>query len=151
MSELLRQHPFFEGIDHPLIDVFTGCAANVHFRAGEALFREGEAANAFYLMRRGRVALQVHRPAGGAITLDTVDPGEVIGWSWIVPPYRWLFDAVAIEPAGAVVFDATCLRAACDRDPAAGYALLRKITQVMEHRLQAARLRLLDLYGDGVA
>ena len=79
--------------------------------------------------------------------VDTVDEGAVVGWSWLVPPYQWFFDARAVQEVSAVAMDASCLRAKCDEDPALGYALMQRVAGVMYHRLQSARVRLLDLYG----
>ena len=119
LAEYLPEHPFFADFPDDVIGLLAGCATNVHFSTGEALFLEGEAANALYLIRRGRVAIQVHQPASGATTLATVDEGDVVGWSWLVPPYRWMFDARAMEETSAVSFDATCLRQKAEQDPVA--------------------------------
>jgi CRP/FNR family transcriptional regulator, cyclic AMP receptor protein len=148
IEEYLPDHPFFAGLDAEALALLAGCATNVSIAAGEYLFREGEPADQFFVVRRGRVALQVHGPAAGTMTVDTADPGDVVGWSWLVPPYLWLFDARAVEPTGAVSFDGVCLRDKCEQDPRLGYELMKLVTQVMLSRLTAARVRLLDLYGD---
>jgi CRP-like cAMP-binding protein len=148
IEEYLPDHPFFAGLDANALALLAGCATNVSIAAGEYLFREGEPANQFFVVRRGRVALQVHGPAAGTMTVDTADAGDVVGWSWLVPPYSWLFDARAVEPTGAVSFDGACLRENCEQDPRLGYELMKLVTQVMLSRLTAARVRLLDLYGD---
>jgi CRP-like cAMP-binding protein len=147
LEHLLPDHPFFEGFGHETIALLAGCAHNVHFRPDELVFQEGQRADAFYLVRHGRVAIELHRPAGGPRILDTVEEGGVLGFSWLVPPYRWVFDARATEDTRAVSFDATCLRAKCEADPAVGYALMSRVAGLMLDRLLAARLRLLDLYG----
>lgn len=151
MQDLLAEHPFFAGLDDSTVSMLVGCAKNVHFRAGEYLFHEGEPADRFFVVRRGRVALDVHVPGQAAKVVDTVDEGDVVGWSWLVPPYRWFFDARAVHEVSAVVVDASCLRSKCDQDPALGYALMQRVTGVMYQRLQSARVRLLDLYGAGRA
>lgn len=147
LEQTLPDHPFFEGFDHETIALLAGCAHNVHFRPDELVFQEGQRADAFYLVRHGRVAIELHRPAGGPGILDTVEEGGVLGFSWLVPPYRWLFDARATEDTRAVSFDATCLRTKCDADPVVGYALMSRVAGLMHARLEAARMRLLDLYG----
>jgi CRP-like cAMP-binding protein len=147
VGELLARHPFFAGLDEATVRMLEGCAHNSHVRSGEYLFREGEAADQFFVIRRGRVALDVHVPGRGEYVLDTVDEGDVVGWSWLVPPYRWFFDARALQDVSTIVVDATCLRAKCRDDPALGYALMQRVAQVMYHRLQSTRVRLLDLYG----
>jgi CRP-like cAMP-binding protein len=148
IEQYLPDHPFFAGLDPKALGVLSGCATNVSFAPGEYLFREGKPASQFYMIRRGRVALEVHSPASGTMTVDTADSGDVVGWSWLVAPYSWLFDARAVEATGAVAFDGTCLREKCDQDPKLGYELMKLVTQVMFSRLVAARVRLLDLYGD---
>ena len=147
IEQYLPDHPFFRKMDPKTLAIVAGCAQNVSFAPGEFLFREGQPADQFYVVRRGRVALQTHSPAAGTMVVDTADAGDVVGWSWLVPPYRWLFDARAVEPTGAVSFDGRCLRDKCEQDPQLGYELMKMVTQVMFGRLTAARVRLLDLYG----
>ena len=147
IAETLPESQFFAGLDPDALDLIAGCGTNVTFDRGQFLFREGQPASTFFLVRRGRVALELHGPATGTIVVDTADPGEVVGWSWLVPPHQWLFDARAVEPTGAVAFDGVCLRGKCDADPRLGYALLQRVAHVMYDRLGAARVRLLDMYG----
>lgn len=147
IEQYLPEHPFFSGLDPKSFAVVAGCARNVSFAAGEFLFRTGQPADQFFVVRRGRVALQVHSPNDGTMVVDTADSGDVVGWSWLVPPYHWLFDARAVEPTGAVAFDGRCLREKCENDPKLGYELMQMVNQVMLARLTAARVRLLDLYG----
>jgi CRP/FNR family transcriptional regulator, cyclic AMP receptor protein len=147
VQDLISDHPFFTGLGDDALALLAGCAHNLHLNEDQYLFQEGMPADEFYLVRRGRVALELHLPAGGAHLLETVDEGDVVGWSWIVPPYRWFLDARAMGPTDLVALDGACLRGKCNADPALGYALLQRATQVMNHRLQAARVRLLDLYG----
>jgi CRP-like cAMP-binding protein len=147
IDELLHEHPFFAGLDAEALQLIAGCAANRHTRAGDYLYREGEPADVFYVIRRGRVAIEANDPAGGPTVIETVDDGEVLGWSWLIPPHQWLFDARAVESTSTVVFDGKCLRGKCDEDAKLGYDLMQRVAQVMYARLQAARIRLLDLYG----
>ena len=147
LAEYLPEHPFFAGLDPDAMALVVGCAQNVHFHPGQVLFRTGEPANTFYVIRRGRVALDIHDPLRGELTIASLDEGEVVGWSWLVPPHRWLFDARAASEVSAVALDGACLRGKCDDDPALGYALMQRVAGVMYDRLQDARLRLLDLYG----
>lgn len=149
IGELLHEHPFFEGLDEETVTQLEGCAHNVHLRAGEHLFHEGEEADRLFVIRHGRVALDVHVAGRGDHVVDTVDGGDIVGWSWLVPPYRWFFDARAVTDVSAVSVDAGCLRAKCEEDPALGYALMQRVARVMYHRLQSARVRMLDLYGAG--
>jgi CRP-like cAMP-binding protein len=146
IAEDLPTHPFFAGLDADALALVAGCADNLHARAGEYLFREGEAADSFFVLREGRVALEMRHPVGVAV-LDTAERGDVLGWSWLVPPYRWTFDGRAVEDVRLVRFDGACLRDKCAADPELGYALLKRIVGVMSARLHSARVRLLDLYG----
>jgi CRP/FNR family cyclic AMP-dependent transcriptional regulator len=147
IDELVTESPIFDGLRHEQLELIAGCAWNVGFSAGERLFREGDPADTFYLVRRGRVALSTHAPARGDVVIETLDPGEVVGWSWIFPPYVWHFDARALDDVRAVAFDGACLRDKCESDPALGYELMRRFAGVMIDRLLHTRLRLLDLYG----
>jgi CRP-like cAMP-binding protein len=147
IDQLLHEHPFFEGLDDPTLTLMAACAANRQCAADEYLFHEGDVAQTFYVVRRGRVAIETHRPAGPASVVETVEEGEVLGSAWLVPPHRWQFDARAAVPTGVVVFDGSCLRGKCDEDPRLGYELTLRVAQVLHARLQASRLRLLDLYG----
>ena len=147
VAELVASHPLLAGLPGPAVAQVAGCARNVAFAEGELLLAEGAPADTLYLVRRGRVAIEVHAPGRGAVVVETVGPGAVVGWSWLFPPYRWHFDARAREPVGAVAVDGACLRAKAHADPAMGYALLSRLSAVLLERLQATRVRLLDLYG----
>lgn len=146
IATVLRDHPFFADLDDATVQQLCGCARNAHVNVGEQLFAEGEPADRFYVLREGRVSLQVHVPGGHDIVVDTADAGDVVGWAWLIPPYRWQFDARVIAPARVVEFDADCLRSRCRTDPAIGYALLQRVAGVMYTQLCSARLRLADLY-----
>ena len=147
LAEYLPEHPFFAGLDAGAMELVVGCAHNVHFAAGDVLFRAGSPADTFYVIRHGRVALEAHDPRRQAMVVATVGDGEVAGWSWLVPPYRWMFDGRAVSSVSAVALDGACLRGKCDQDPVLGYALMQRVTHIMYERLQDARMRLLDLYG----
>jgi CRP-like cAMP-binding protein len=146
IAQYLPEHPFFLGLDSATTDLLAGCAANVHIRPDEFLFREGTAADHFYVLRHGRVAIEVRTP-GRSMVLDTVEDGDVVGWSWVVPPYLWTFDGRAVTAVSAVSFDAACLRLKCATNPVLGYDLMMRFVQLMNQRLQSARIRLIDLYG----
>jgi CRP-like cAMP-binding protein len=149
IETLLGDVPIFRDMEPEALDLLSGCASNIRFADGEMLFREGDDADVFYVIRHGRVALETFVPARGPVTIETIDPGEVVGWSWLFAPYRWHFDARSLGLVRATQFDAACLRAKCEQDPAFGYDLILRFTQVLIERLQWTRLRLLDVYGDG--
>ena len=149
LDQVLADVPLFQGLNAERLELLAGCASNVGFAPGEVLFREGDEANAFYVIRNGTVALEAFVPARGGLTIETIDAGEVVGWSWLFQPYRWHFDARAISQVRATAIDGACLRGKCDDDPALGYDLMQRFAQVMIERLQWTRLRLLDVYGRG--
>jgi len=147
IEQYLPDHAFFAGLDAATLELVAGCATNVSLAAGEYLFHEGDPADQFFVVRRGRVSIEVHGPVDGTVVIDTADEGDVVGWSWLVPPYSCSFDARAAEATGVVAFDGACLRGKCEADSRLGYQLMQRVTQVMNDRLVAAQVRLLDLYG----
>lgn len=149
ISQLVAAHPLLAGLSDDAIAQVVGCAHNVAFKPGELLFAEGAPAETFYLIRRGHVSVEVHAPGRGPIVIETLGPGAVVGLSWLIRPHRWTFDARAGDAVGAIAIDGGCLRAKADADPAFGYALLQRVSGQLLARLQATRMRLLDLYGDG--
>ena len=148
IRDLLASEPFFHGLDGAYLDLIAGCGTNIHFDAGVMIFREGEPANTFYVVRKGKVALEIHVPERGALVIETLGSGDVLGWSWLFPPYRWQFDARAMESTSAVALDGACLRDKCDDDTRLGYGLMQRFARVSQERLQATRLQLLDVYGN---
>ncbi|KAA0233783.1 MAG: CRP-like cAMP-activated global transcriptional regulator [Acidimicrobiales bacterium] len=151
IRELLAEQPFFHDLRDSDLDLLAGCGENAHFRAGETIFGTGEPADYFYLIRTGRVSLDIHAPGRADIVISTLGPDEVLGASWLIPPYHWNFDAIAREETGAIRLDATCLRGKCEDDPALGYRLMKSFAQVIVDRLQRVRLQLLDVYGTPAA
>jgi CRP/FNR family transcriptional regulator, cyclic AMP receptor protein len=147
LEDLIAAAPLFDGLPPAQLSLIAGCGANEHFPAGAQLFREGTQADRFFLIREGAVALEVDAPGRGILVIETLHEGEVVGWSWLFEPYRWQFDARAVEPTRAVGFDGACLRGKCDADHELGYQLMRRFAASMTERLQATRLQLLDVYG----
>ena len=125
----------------------AACGRPAAFAVGDYLMREGQDEPAFFVLRSGAVALETHVPQRGAVTVQTLHAGDLLGWSWLVPPFRAAFDARALEPAETTAYDAAGLRERMDADPALGYALLREFVGVVVQRLQHSRIQLLDLYG----
>ncbi|NOT57572.1 MAG: cyclic nucleotide-binding domain-containing protein [Deltaproteobacteria bacterium] len=147
LEPILAAHPFFRDLDPRHLQLIVSCAANVRFEAGQFIFREGEDANHFYLLRHGTVSVEVFVPQRGALTIQTLREGDVLGWSWLLPPYRWHFDARAVSLTRALALDGKCLRAKCEDDHDLGYELFKRFARLMTERLQATRLQLLDVYG----
>ena len=149
LESIISEVPLFEGLSGDQLALLAGCASNVRFLEGEMLFREGDPADTFLVVRHGSIALETFVPTRGSMTIETIEAGEVIGWSWLFPPYRWHFDARALTVVRGTSFDGACLRGKTDEDHELGYALMSRFAQVMMERLQWTRLRLLDVYGDG--
>ncbi len=147
VRDLLRSHCFTRDMAHEHVDRLVEHAEIAQVPAGTILFREGEPAQDLYLLVEGRVSIEMHVPGRGAQVVDTVEACETVGWSWLVSPYRWFFDARAATDSRVVRVDAAALRALAEDDPAFGYALMRRVAAVMLERMQAARLRLADVYG----
>ena len=146
LIEILSKHPFIGGLDPKYMQTLVGCATNVSFKEGEALFHEGEYASKFYLLRTGRVALQIQAGQRSEMRIQTVEPGGVLGWSFLISPFRWHFDAIAVENVRAFALDGKCLRTKCETDHDFGYEMLKRLAEVLESRLQATRLQLIDFY-----
>lgn len=146
IAELLRDVDLFAGVPDEVLDLVGGCGRNVGFRAGDLLFREGDSADTFYVLRHGRVAIELARPSGSPMIVSTANEGAVVGWSWLFPPYRWHFDARAVHDIRAIAFDGACLRGRCDADAEVGYLLMQRFARLAIEHLQDVRLQLLDLY-----
>ena len=149
LDTLITESPAFRGLEPEQLDLIAGCGKNVVFATDTRLFREGDQADTFFLVRHGLVALDAYVPNRGQVTVETVGAGEIVGWSWLVSPYRWHFTGRAVEDVRAIEFDGSCLRRKCEEDPLLGYDLLTRFSQVLVDRLQSTRLQLMDVYGNG--
>lgn len=147
LEPLIVSHPFFEWLSARHAEFLVGCAANRRYEDGEYLFKQGGEATEFFVVRHGKVSLEISDPQKGSIVLQTADDSDVVGWSWIVPPYKNRFDARAIGLTRVLVFDAKCLRDKFVEDHELGYEMLRRFVRVMAERIEASRLQLLDMYG----
>ncbi len=147
VEELIANHPFLEGLDDADLALMAGCARNVVFERGAFLIREGCGADQFFLIRKGTVALESYAPGQEPLVFFTVKDNDFLGLSWLTPPYRWQFDARALEPVRALSFDAVCLRGKCDENPELGFELMKRFVPALMRRLRAARLQMMDLYG----
>ncbi|MBV8069807.1 MAG: cyclic nucleotide-binding domain-containing protein [Acidobacteriaceae bacterium] len=146
LERIIAEHPFFSELDAQYAQLLTGCASNVRFDSGTYLLKEGEGANEFFLIRHGSVALEIFAPQRKPIIIQTLGAGEILGWSWLLPPYRWRFHARAVEPTRAISFHGKCLRTKCEQNHDLGYELLKRLAGVMGQRLEATRLQLIDVY-----
>jgi CRP-like cAMP-binding protein len=146
LERIIAEHPFFAGLDHGFMRLMLGCASNVHFDKGAYIFKEGDPANTFYLIRAGKVALEIFAPQHKPIIVSTLGVGEILGWSWLVAPFHWKFHAHAVDDIRAIALDGKCLRTKCEENHDLGYEILKRFAQIMEQRLEATRLQLLDVY-----
>ena len=147
VPEILTEHPFTSDLSTEQRQALANLATMKSYGTDSLLLQEGRSATAFFLILDGLVGIEVFVPGRGARRLQTVEAGSVVGWSWMLAPNRWEFDARALEPTLALVLDADRLRALCDEDCSLGQHLTRKLLFVVAERLKAARLQLLDLYG----
>ena len=147
LDRLICDHPFFAGMSLDHCELIGGCARNVSFDKGAYLFREGEPANEFFLIRHGRVALELVAPGRTPIRFSTLNAGEIAGVSWLVPPYRWLYDAQTLELTRAISIDGACLRQKAEDDHDFGYEMMKRFMMMLVQRLHAAQLQILDVYG----
>jgi len=146
LETIIKEHPFFKGLAEPYVKLVAGCVTNARFDPGQMVFRTGEAADHFYIIRQGRVGLEIWSAERGPITMQTFGNDDVFDWSWLFPPYRWQFDARALELTRVFALDAKCLRDKCDKDHDFGYEMMKRFSTIMIDRLEATRIQLLDLY-----
>ena len=139
--EEVAQHPFLRGLDAKHLAALADCAMRTHFSAGDVIFREGDPANRFYLLIKGQVSLETEHNEN-RVTVQTISGGDVLGWSWLFPPYYTHFDARAVEPTEAMFFYGTRLREMCEENHDLGYEMLTRIAKVVIDRLVAAQKRL---------
>src|ERR1700730_7128844 len=136
-------HPFLHGMSRDHLTVLAEAASDVTFPARHRLFEDGANAPRLWLVQSGYIALDLHVPGQGRVQIDTIGMGELLGWSWLFPPYKWAFGAVAASPVEAFEFDGRAVRACCASDPELGYELTRRLARVVANRLQATRVRLI--------
>ena len=147
LQRILKEHPFLEGLDDRHIKLLEGCASNVAFKAGEYIFREGDNADKFYIIRHGKTQIETFIPQKGPLAIQTREAGEIMGWSWLIPPYKWHFDARAYELTRAIALDGKCLREKCEQDHDLGYEIMKRFALLIAQRLDATRMQLMDVYG----
>lgn len=146
IRDLVAGHPFTSGLSPAEVDTIAAHAHVVDLAAGQHLFREGRAADHAFLVTHGHIGIELHLLGRGAVAVSTVGPGELLGWSWLVAPHAWRFDAVARSAARVVALDARTVRAACDHDPVLDRRITHQVIRTMTARLEAARHQMLDVY-----
>lgn len=147
IKDLLIEHRFFDGMTYEMVELISGCGKNVHFQPNEYMFKSGDSADTFYVLRTGKVAVEINHPPQGVLILETMGEDDVLGFSWILPPYRYFFDARCLESTSAVAIDGKCIREKCENDHDVGYEVMKRFAGLMGKMLTNARLQLLDIYG----
>jgi len=148
LRPLLAKERFFDGLADTFIDKLADCASDVRFAAGDMLFREGDLADWLYVVRQGRVVLELSIPGREPVMIQTCGEGDVIGLSWMAAPHRWRYSGRAMQATRAIALNGGILRDKCREDHDLGYEVFRRVADVLAHRLEATRLQLLDLYSD---
>jgi len=146
LERIIAECPFFADLDKAYMDLVVGCASNVRFDSGAYIFREGTPADTFYLIREGKVNVEALVPHRKPHVVVTVGEGEILGWSWLLPPYTWRFNGRAVHNTRAIALDGKCLRNKCEQNHDLGYEILKRLVGIIEHRLDEARLQLIDIY-----
>ncbi|MFW5969158.1 MAG: Crp/Fnr family transcriptional regulator [Halofilum sp. (in: g-proteobacteria)] len=144
LINVLMAHDFFRDLEPQAIAFLAGNARNTNLASGEILFEHGQPADRFYLIRSGRITVGVPAIEGPSLEVQTLGPGEVLGWSWLIPPYRWNFRGQVIEAAEVIEFDGKVMLERCETDPAFGYPLMKRFAALMSERLEAARRKMMD-------
>jgi CRP-like cAMP-binding protein len=148
LSGIVKKRPFFSDFSQEQINLLTGCTKNERFAENTFLARAGTPSNTFYAIRSGRIAVEIAVPGHDKLVIQTLGENDVFGWSWIFPPYRWVFDGRSQTPVHVLAFDGTCLRNKCDANTDLGYCFMKKFAELMTRRLEATRLQLMDIYGN---
>lgn len=147
LEPLLKVNPFFEGMRSNQISALVGCATNLRFNHGDYLFRAGQKAERFFVIREGQVHLRIPGKQEGSIDVSLLNEGDVLGWSWLFPPFKWQFDARAEGTVRVIALDADCVNAKCEKDPVLGYELMKRFALIVTDRLQSTRRKLVEAVG----
>jgi CRP-like cAMP-binding protein len=148
LDQVLGAQAFFAGLSDAHLAMLASVATPVSVATGRKVFHEGDVADACYLILEGDIALEMDVPGRGPHVLQTLHAGDMLGWSWLVSPFRYAYDAQALTDVKAIRFDAVALRAKKDADTEFGLELMKRFAEVLVRRMQAARLQLLDVYGN---
>ena len=146
LEPILAKQPFCKDLEPCYLQLLVGCASNVVFHPGDVIFRMGDEVDQFFLIRTGKVAIELFVPGRGGVCVETLSEGDLLGWSWLIPPFRATFGARAVESTRAIGIDGKCLRKKSESDHELGYELFKRMAPILALRLEAVRLQLLDLY-----
>lgn len=146
IESALKGHAFFKDLDPRQVGAIADCTSEIQYNAGDYIFKEGQPSEQFELIRSGEVALEVFVPGKGPVVIQTIGENSILGWSWLVPPYKKQYDARVVKLVRALKFDGKRIRTLCEEDPKLGYELLKRFSKIMSDRLWAARIQILDVY-----
>lgn len=144
IEDYLTDHTFFSGMDSSYVKFLSDSATELQMKTGDVLFQYGKPADKFYLLRQGQISIQVPALMGPALDIQTLGNDQILGWSWLIPPYRWSFLARALEDSDLIEFDGGAILALCEEDPKFGYELYKRFAALMSERLDAARQKMMD-------
>ena len=142
--EYLKSHDFFSELNETEMTLLSDSARSIHLTEGDVLFRQGERADKFYVICDGLIKVQVPAIMGPALEIQSVGNDQLLGWSWLIKPYRWNFLAAAEKDSELIEFDGKAILQHCEQDPVFGYKLLKHFTALMSERLDAARHRMME-------
>jgi CRP/FNR family cyclic AMP-dependent transcriptional regulator len=143
-TEYLSAHEFFSEFSDDVLKFLCECSSTREIKKGQILFRQGEHADKFYVVRNGRISIQMPAIMGPTLEIQTLGKDQVLGWSWLISPYQWNFQTKAEEDSELLQFDGTAILARCEQEPKFGYELLKKFAGLMSVRLNAARQKMMD-------
>ncbi|GAB3096289.1 cyclic nucleotide-binding domain-containing protein [Aestuariicella hydrocarbonica] len=146
VAQFVSEHSLFKGMKPDQVDFIASCGQLRRFAEGDYLTRENDPADFFYLLLEGHAVIETHQHNQPPVPLLSLTDNDIIGWSWLIPPYRYQFDARALSRLRTVRLDGRCIRAKCDTDPALGFELLKRLAAVLVQRIHGARFQLLDVY-----
>ncbi len=144
ITEYLSGHEFFSGFSDDILKFLCECSSTREIKKGESLFRQGENADKFYVLRNGCISIQMPAIIGPNLEIQTLGKNQVLGWSWLIPPFKWSFQAMAEEDSELLMFNGTAILVRCEQEPKFGYELLKKFAELMSKRLDAARQKMMD-------
>jgi CRP-like cAMP-binding protein len=143
-EDYLSTHTFFSGLNDNFMKFLSNAVTELQIKKGDVLFKQGDSADKFFLLRKGQVSIQVPALVGPALDIQTLGENQLLGWSWLIPPYRWSFLARAVEDSDLLEFDGRAILTRCEEDPEFGYELFKRFASLMSERLDAARQKMMD-------
>lgn len=144
IAKYLSSHYFFSGLNPEFIEFLARCANQRQLKQDEILFRQGERAHQFFLLRKGSISIEIPAITGPMLEVQNLEPDQILGWSWLIAPYQWNFQARAVESSEVLEFDGDAVLARCEEEPKFGYELVKRFSSLMSERLNAARRKMMD-------